>query len=324
MIRAFGVQKWFGSKRALGPVSFEIARGETVGFLGLNGAGKTTLLRILAGELRPSGGTLEVGGTDAMREPLAVRKLVGFLPEFPPLYPDMTVRDYLRFAGMVRGMDGATLRGRLEEVEGLVGLGPVREELTRTLSQGFRQRVGFAQAIIHEPELLVLDEPAHDLDPAQIVEMRSLLRTLEGRHTILLSSHNLPEISETCDRLFVLDTGEVIASGSETELASHWLDTQRVEVALRAAANDLAPAVQRLRSIEAVRNVTVDERDGNGEGPVLVVECSDDCRAEICRLLVEDGWDMLRLVRSRRKLESIFLGLVHGTERIRRQSHSAA
>ncbi|MDE2772643.1 MAG: ABC transporter ATP-binding protein [Gemmatimonadota bacterium] len=324
MIRAFGVQKWFGGKRALGPVSFEIARGETVGFLGLNGAGKTTLLRILAGELRPSGGTLEVGGTDAMREPLAVRKLVGFLPEFPPLYPDMTVRDYLRFAGMVRGMDGATLQGRLEEVEALVGLGPVREELTRTLSQGFRQRVGFAQAIIHEPELLVLDEPAHDLDPAQIVEMRSLLHTLEGRHTILLSSHNLPEISETCDRLFVLDAGEVIASGSETELASHWLDTQQVEVALRAAANDLAPAVQRLRSIEAVRNVTVDERDGNGEGPVLVVECSDDCRAEICRLLVEDGWDMLRLVRSRRKLESIFLGLVHGTERTRRQSHSAA
>ena len=324
MIRAFGVQKWFGGKRALGPVSFEIARGETVGFLGLNGAGKTTLLRILAGELRPSGGTLEVGGTDAMREPLAVRKLVGFLPEFPPLYPDMTVRDYLRFAGMVRGMDGATLQGRLEEVEALVGLGPVREEVTRTLSQGFRQRVGFAQAIIHEPELLVLDEPAHDLDPAQIVEMRSLLHTLEGRHTILLSSHNLPEISETCDRLFVLDAGEVIASGSETELASHWLDTQQVEVALRAAANDLAPAVQRLRSIEAVRNVTVDERDGNGEGPVLVVECSDDCRAEICRLLVEDGWDMLRLVRSRRKLESIFLGLVHGTERTRRQSHSAA
>ena len=324
MIRAFGLQKWFGGKRALGPVSFEIARGETVGFLGLNGAGKTTLLRILAGELRPSGGTLEVGGTDAMREPLAVRKLVGFLPEFPPLYPDMTVRDYLRFAGMVRGMDGATLRVRLEEVEGLVGLGPVREELTRNLSQGFRQRVGFAQAIIHEPELLVLDEPAHDLDPAQIVEMRGLLHTLEGRHTILLSSHNLPEISETCDRLFVLDAGEVIASGSETELASHWLDTQRVEVALRATANDLAPAVRRLRAIEAVRNVTVDESDGNGEGPVLVVECSDDCRAEICRLLVEDGWDMLRLARSRQKLESIFLGLVHGTERTRRQSHSAA
>ena len=324
MIRAFGVQKWFGGKRALGPVSFEIAQGETVGFLGLNGAGKTTLLRILAGELRPSEGTLEVSGADAVREPFAVRRLVGFLPELPPLYPDMTVRDYLRFAGMVRGMDGAALQRRLEELEGLVGLVPVREELARNLSQGYRQRVGFAQAVIHEPELLVLDEPAHDLDPAQIVEMRSLLRTLKGRHTILVSSHNLPEISETCDRLLVLDAGEVIASGSETELSARWLDTQRVEVAVRAVEADLALAVERLRSIDAVRDVTVSESDSNGDGTVLVVECFDDCRAEICRLLVEDGWDMLRLVRSRRKLESTFLGLIHGTERTRGQSHSAA
>ena len=324
MIRAIGVQKWFGDKRALGPVSFEIAQGQTVGFLGLNGAGKTTLLRVLAGELRPSGGTLEVSGADAMREPLAVRRLVGFLPESPPLYPDMTVQDYLRFAGVVRGMDDTALTQRLEEIEGLVGLAPVRKELVRNLSQGFRQRVGFAQAVIHEPELLVLDEPAHDLDPAQIVEMRSLLRTLKGRHTILVSSHNLPEISETCDWLLVLDAGEVIASGSESELAARWLDTQRVEVAVRAKEADLASAVEQLRSIDVVREVTVGESDGDGEGTVLVVECSEDCRAEICRLLVEAGWDILRLVRSRQKLESIFLGLIHGTERIRGHGHSAA
>ena len=334
MIRASELAKYFGGKRALGPVSFEIDRGETVGFLGLNGAGKTTVLRILAGDLRPSAGTLVVNEADAVRDPLAVRRLVGFLPELPPLYPDMTVGDYLDFAGRVRGMTTATLERRVAALEELVGLTTVRHELLRNLSQGYRQRVGLAQALIHEPELLVLDEPTHDLDPAQIVEMRTLLVELKNRHTILVSSHNLHEISETCDRLLVLDAGRVIATGTEAELSARWLDAQRVEVAIRLpdgggashasgyGGSAVADAVTSLRAIDSVQRV--EAPGGNGEGAVLVIESSADRRAEICRTLVERGYQVIRLERSRQKLESIFLDLVRETERERDRDHSAA
>ena len=334
MIRASELAKYFGGKRALGPVSFEIGRGETVGFLGLNGAGKTTVLRILAGDLRPSAGTLVVNEADAVHDPLAVRQLVGFLPELPPLYPDMTVADYLDFAGRVRGMTAQALERRVTELEELVGLGTVRHELLRHLSQGYRQRVGLAQALIHEPDLLILDEPTHDLDPAQIVEMRKLLAELKNRHTILLSSHNLHEVSETCDRLLVLDAGRVIATGTEAELSARWLEAQRVEVAIRlpdragaspaagAGGSAVAEAAAFLRAIDSVQRV--DAADGDGEGAVLVIESSTDRRAEICRTLVERGYQVIRLERSRQKLESIFLGLVRGTEHERDRGHPAA
>jgi ABC-2 type transport system ATP-binding protein len=324
VIRASGLAKYFGGKRALGPVSFEIERGETVGFLGLNGAGKTTTLRILAGDLRPSAGTLTIEDVDAVRQPLAVRRMVGFLPEVPPVYPDMVVSDYLRFTARLRGMgEGPALESRLEEVHHLTGVDPVRTELVRNLSQGFRQRVGLAQAIVHEPALLVLDEPAHDLDPAQIVEMRGLLGTLRGRHTILISSHNLPEISETCDRLLVLDAGEIIAAGSEAELSARWLGAQRTEVVIRADAGRAAAAIERLARLDSVREVTQLE-DHTDEGIMLLVESTTDRRAQIARALVEGGYDVLRLGHSQRRLEGIFLGLLHGAERTRGLGHPAA
>lgn len=336
MILASGLAKYFGGKRALGPVSFEIGRGETVGFLGLNGAGKTTVLRMLAGDLRPSAGTLEVDGVDAMRDPLAVRRRVGFLPELPPLYPDMTVGDYLGFAGRLRGMSPADTQRRVAEVGERIGLLDVEHELVRNLSQGYRQRVGLAQALVHRPDLLVLDEPSHDLDPAQIVEMRSLLGSLKEEHTILVSSHNLPEISETCDRLLVLEGGEIIASGTEEELSSRWLGAQRVEVAVRLPARapddvgagpasgdpSVAAAVACLRGIEGVREVALAGEDV--DGTVFVVESEDDRRAEVCRRLVEGGFDVTRLERKRQKLESVFLDLVRGVERERDSSHLAA
>jgi len=339
VIEASGLSKYFGGKRALGPVSFTIGRGETIGFLGLNGAGKTTVLRILAGDLRPSAGTLTVEGVDAVRQPLGVRRLVGFLPELPPVYPDMAVTDYLRFTARLRGMPaGSALESRLDEVHAITSLDPVRTELVRNLSQGYRQRVGLAQAIVHEPALLILDEPAHDLDPAQIVEMRRLIASLRGRHTILISSHNLPEISETCDRLLVLDAGEIIAQGTEAELSERWLGVQRTEVVIRAPGpgpladargggeawgDGAAAALERLRRLDAVKEVTLGEGEHEG-GIVIVVESASDRRAEICRTLVEGGFDVLRLGHRQRKLESIFLGLIHGAERTRGSGHSAA
>ena len=249
----------------------------------------------------------------------------------------MTVFDYLCFAGRLRGMAPADVTRRTADVEELTDVKAVRGELIRHLSQGYRQRVGLAQALIHEPELLILDEPAHDLDPAQIVEMRALLGALREHHTILVSSHNLPEISQTCDRLLVLDGGEIIASGSETDLAARWLDTFRIEVVIRlpdggremesvsdaTAVPPVAAAITALRSIDGVREITAMARPEEG-GASIRVESGKDRRAEICRILVERGYDVIRLERSRDELESVFLQLVRGAERARDRSHPTA
>ena len=335
MIHAFGIAKYFGSSRALGPVSFEIGRSETVGFLGLNGAGKTTILRILAGELRPSAGTLLVDGVDAVTDPLAVRRLVGYLPEHPPLYPDMRVSDFLRFAARIRGLDASTAARRVAEVEEWIGLEVVQDELVRHLSQGYRQRVGLAQAIIHTPALLILDEPSHDLDPAQIVELRERLVALKSQHTILVSSHNLTEISQTCDRLLMLDRGEIVASGTEENLSARWLDAQRVEVTISTRENGardltadgaedtdpVAAAMAALREIDTVRDVTITGADQ--DVTVLLVESSKDRRAEVCRLLVERGYDVLQLERRQHRLETVFLGILGETRHGRDHGHLA-
>src|SRR5689334_9137483 len=221
MIRASNLSKFYGGKRALGPVTFEIKDGETVGFLGLNGAGKTTALRILACDLRPSGGTIEVGGVDAVADPHEVRKRIGFLPENPPLYTDMTVGDYLKFAGELRNMSPTEVKKRLPEVLEITDLTEVAGDPIGTLSHGYRQRVGVAQAIIHQPKFLILDEPTRGLDPVQIVEMRNLIHDLKQSHTVLISSHILTEISQTCDRLLVLGKGKVLGAGTEADLSKH-------------------------------------------------------------------------------------------------------
>lgn len=233
MVHLADVTKYYGSKRALGPVSFEIDKGDTVGFLGLNGVGKTTLLRILACGLRPSAGTVEIDGHDVLQSPHEVRKRVGYLPETPPVYGDMTVGDYLAFVGRIKGMSAEAVARRVPEVEEYTRVTEVHDVPARHLSQGYRQRVGVAQAIVHDPELLILDEPTHDLDPVQIVEMRGMIRTLKDAHTILISSHILPEISETCDRLLILDDGRIAAQGTEAELGEGLLRVRSMAVTVR-------------------------------------------------------------------------------------------
>src|SRR3954468_16353489 len=234
MIRASNLSKYYGGKRALGPVTFEISDGETVGFLGLNGAGKTTALRILACDLRPSAGTIEVGGIDAVAEPHEVRKRIGFLPENPPLYTDMIVTDYLRFSGELRGMTKPEVKRRMPEVLEITDLTDVANDQISTLSHGYRQRVGVAQAIVHEPKFLILDEPTRGLDPVQIVEMRNLIHDLKQNHTVLISSHILTEISQTCDRLLVLGKGALLGVGSEQELGNVKGEIRSITVTVRA------------------------------------------------------------------------------------------
>ena len=322
MIRAQNVSKYFGAKRALGPVSFEIADGETVGFLGLNGAGKTTALRIFACDLRPSAGNVSVGNIDAVSSPHEVRKLVGFLPENPPLYGDMVVREYLEFAGRLHGMAGPEIKKRMAPVLETTHLTNVASDIISTLSHGYRQRVGVAQAIMHQPALLILDEPTRGLDPVQIVEMRSMIRNLKQQHTVLISSHILTEISETCDRILVLGEGEIIATGSESDLMSKiepGTITWRVslEVVPKSDGDPYRdPVVKTLLSgVNGVTEVTDQGREGDALCYEILAE--RDVRAELCKALVEGGHGVVRLGGSQRKLENIFLKLVQGGDRAR-------
>ncbi len=308
MIHAQGLQKSFAGRRVLGPLSFSIADGETVGFLGLNGAGKTTALRILACDLRPSAGSVQIDGIDALGNPHAVRRHVGFLPETPPLYPDMTVGEYLRFAGRLRGMPARDVERRVPEVAARTHVDDVLGDPIRTLSHGYRQRVGVAQAVVHAPKLVILDEPTRGLDPVQIVEMRQLVRELKAEHTVLISSHILPEISETCDRILVLGEGAIVGSGTEEELSRGLASSRRVVVGVKPGNVDDA-----IETVKGVTGVTAVLKGGEVDGAQeLEVSAADDVRAEIVRALVEKGHGVLSLGRAQHKLESIFLELVKG------------
>jgi len=314
MIRANNLSKFYGGKRALGPVTFEINDGETVGFLGLNGAGKTTALRILACDLRPSAGTIEVGGVDVVSHPHEVRKKIGFLPENPPLYADMIVTDYLRFSGELRGMTKAEVKKRLPEVLEITDLADVAGDQISTLSHGYRQRVGVAQAIVHDPKFLILDEPTRGLDPVQIVEMRNLIHDLKQNHTVLISSHILPEISQTCDRLLVLGHGKILRTGSEQDLATTETEIRQVTVVVRPPAGD-DPRKQIRTVLAAVDGVkSVADPYDHGGGLAFALETTKDCRAEVGRAVVTAKLDLLKLDYARSELENIFIRLVGGDD----------
>jgi ABC-2 type transport system ATP-binding protein len=311
VIRASNLSKYYGGKRALGPVSFEIEDGETVGFLGLNGAGKTTALRVLACDLRPSSGTVAVGDIDVVANPHEVRRRIGFLPENPPLYPDMTVVDYLGFAGRLRGMTKAEVKSRMGTTLELTDLTDVQREYIGHLSHGYRQRVGVAQAIIHAPTLLILDEPTRGLDPVQIVEMRKLINDLKEAHTVLISSHILTEISQTCDRLLVLDGGRILAAGSEDDLSAELKAANRITVTVRVPAEDDA-SEQVAAAIRAVGGV--DKVVLRGAQPDLVfdIDGASDVRAAVARAVTGAGHDLLKLDYAKTELEGVFLGLIRG------------
>ncbi len=314
MIRAQNLSKYFGSKRALGPVSFEIEDGETVGFLGLNGAGKTTALRIFACDLRPSAGSVIVGDIDAVQSPHEVRKRIGFSPETPPLYPEMIVKDYIAHAGRLRQMSPAAVKKRMPSVLEATALTDVANDVIGHLSHGFKQRVGLAQAIVHEPSLLILDEPTRGLDPVQIVEMRNLIRNLKEKHTVLISSHILTEISETCDRLLVLGDGEIIGEGSESDLASKFSSAAKTQITVSVIPKGVAdaPAKALKKLINALDGVTgCEHRDSDG-AITLTVTAEADLRASVNRALIEAGHDVIALDRAERELENIFIRLVQG------------
>jgi ABC-2 type transport system ATP-binding protein len=217
MIRVSELTKRYGTRAAISQLNFEIQKGEIVGFLGPNGAGKSTTMRILTGFMP---GTAEVAGFDVFEEPLGVKQNVGFLPENPPVYPEMTISDYLDFAGALRGLRGSNLKKARSEVIEKTALGTEQARLIGNLSKGYRQRVGIAQALIHNPKVLILDEPTVGLDPAQIIEIRSLIKSLRGDHTVILSSHILPEVTATCERIIVISKGKIVAEDSIERLSA--------------------------------------------------------------------------------------------------------
>jgi ABC-2 type transport system ATP-binding protein len=292
----------------------EIDQGEIVGLLGVNGAGKTTALRILACDLLPSSGTVRVDGIDVVERPEAVRERIGYLPDVPPLYGDMRVGEFLAFAARLRGVDGADVARRVGAVEELTALTDRNDDPISTLSHGYQQRVGIAQAIIHEPKLVVLDEPISGLDPVQIVEMRQLVRTLAGKHTVILSSHILSEISETCDRLLVIKDGEIVASGTERELSAKLLEGVRVRIALRAAGTSSAvlslkakKALGDVEGVTSVEDTTIAE--SSDEVAAFVVDAKQDVRPALAAAAIGAGLELLELARLEHELESVFLRL---------------
>jgi ABC-2 type transport system ATP-binding protein len=304
MIQVRELTKYYGERPAIRDLSFDIQRGEAIGFLGLNGAGKTTTLKILGCVLLPTSGHVVVDGLDVTQRPNEVRQRIGFLPDLPPLYNEMTVGGYLAFAARLRGVAARDTAARVQEAEEKTSLRDMHGEVISTLSHGYRQRVGLAQAMVHKPALLILDEPTAGLDPMQIVEMRNLMRRLRGEHTLLISSHFLAEISQTCDRLLVIQAGEIVAQGSEDELANTMGTAGDIELELRTSAER---AVAAARSVPGVLGVTV-TRDENGEVG-LRVSAKTDLRPALVRAAVSHAIDVLRVDRSASTLESIFIQL---------------
>jgi ABC-2 type transport system ATP-binding protein len=309
VIEVCELHKFYGRKHVLGPVSLSVGKGEIVGLLGLNGAGKTTTLRILTGDLLPTSGQVLVDGLDVSRQPHAVRERIGYLPDVPPIYPEMTVREYLAFAAEMRGVPHAKRRARVDDAMTKTALSGVADDLIGALSLGYRQRVGVAQAIVHEPPCVILDEPIRGLDPEQIVEMRTLVRSLGGAHTVILSSHILSEVRETCERVFVIAQGRVVAEGTAAELGGT-ADVQRLRVlVLREAERGPEHVEQLLCRLPGVSSVTIELAPSN-DTVLFETRSASDVRRAVCAELVQAGVPLLEVSSVEVGLEQAFLELV--------------
>jgi ABC-2 type transport system ATP-binding protein len=304
MIVVENVSKYYGAHCAVRDLHFEIREGECIGFLGLNGAGKSTTLRLLSCLLLPTSGRIRVRGHDVVESPHQIRRFIGYLPDTPPLYAEMTVGEYLRFAGTLRGLGGAELDARFRRVLGQCNLGEVEGRPIAMLSHGYRQRVGIAQAIIHAPALLILDEPIQGLDPVQIVEMRNMIGELRGEHTILLSTHILSEIERTCDRILMMDRGRIAAEGTEEELASRLSRGRGLELEVRGEEAALRSALAAVPGIEELRV----ERTAEGTLKAKLRAVSVD-RERVSRSVVQAGLGLLAMQATTTGLEAIFLAL---------------
>src|SRR5207247_7356625 len=307
MIEVENPTKLYGRTTAVDGISFRVQKGEILGFLGPNGAGKTTTMRILTCYLPPTDGTARVAGYDVFQAPLEVKRRVGYIPETPPLYPDMTVLDFLGFCAKIKGVAAKDRRGKIDDVIGKTRVGDVRDTLIGKLSKGYRQRVGLAQAILNNPDVLILDEPTAGLDPKQIIETRELIKGLGGEHTIVLSTHILPEVSMTCGRVVIINKGKVVAEDTPENLTRRLRGAGAVRVDGRGEA--ASAAAEAVRSVPGVLSVRARAQSPEGTTLEVEAEAGRDVRAEIARAVVSRGLDLLALQQVGMSLEEIFLHL---------------
>jgi ABC-2 type transport system ATP-binding protein len=307
LIEVKDLTKSFGERTAVDHVSFVVNRGEILGFLGPNGAGKTTTMRILTGFLPATSGTAQVAGFDVFNDSLEVRKRIGYLPENPPLYLDMTVSAYLEFVARIKNVPAEKRKARVDDAMAKTNITDKRHELIKRLSRGYKQRVGLAQALVHDPEVIILDEPTVGLDPKQIIEVRHLIKGLAGSHTIILSTHILPEVSMTCDRVVIINRGRIAAIDTPANLTTQLKGVQNVLLEVAADQTAVSAAV---REIPGVRKVTAEPAGGNGRVALMVeVSSGQDVRSQIAARIVGRGWPLYELRGVNLSLEEIFLEL---------------
>src|SRR5712691_10145148 len=311
MIQVDHLTKRYGPVTAIEDVSFNVEKGQIVGFLGPNGAGKSTTMKILSCFMAASGGTARIAGFDVFSQSLEVRRRIGYLPENAPLYTDLPVAVYLDFVAEIKGVPRGSRRGRVADVMERCFITDMQHRLIGKLSKGYRQRVGLAQALLGDPEVLILDEPTIGLDPKQITEIRALIRSLAGQHTVILSTHILPEVSMVCDGVIIINHGRIVAQGTESELVQQAFPTARIEVRVTNASGDVAGALPAVPGVLAVQ--PLQSRDGSA---AFVVESSRgrDVSGELVKLVTSRGWELRELRQVGMSLEDVFLRVVAGEE----------
>jgi ABC-2 type transport system ATP-binding protein len=305
MIQAEGLTHYYGPQPAIQDVNFDVNKGEILGFLGPNGAGKTTTMRILTGFMPPTQGKVTLDGFDVVEQSLEVRRRVGYLPETVPLYTEMTVTNYLKYMGTLRGMNSSQLKKRIPEVIDVCRLGDYRKTIIGKLSKGYRQRVGISQAILHEPEVLVMDEPTIGIDPIQVVETRRLIQELGKQQTVVLSSHILPEVSMICERVLIIHQGRIVAEDTPDNLAQRLQGVDQLELEVAGPRAEVLGALRKVKGVTEVTHRRQQDRD------VYVVQAQhgQDLRDEISQAIFSNGWRLRSMQLVGMSLEEIFLRL---------------
>ncbi|HUA34571.1 MAG TPA: ABC transporter ATP-binding protein [Candidatus Binataceae bacterium] len=317
MIEVQGLTKYFGTTRAVNNVSFKVEKGEIIGLLGPNGSGKTTIMRILTGFFPPTTGKALIGGLDVAEHSLETRRRVGYLPENMVLYPDLSVSSMLDFAARVRELDTRTAKARIDFATETCGLKDVRRKLIGKLSKGYRQRVGIAQAILSDPEVLILDEPTVGLDPRQVVEIRDLVRSLAGRSTVLLSTHILPEVTMTCRRVVIIDRGNIVAQDTPEQLTAKLQGTDQTIVTVSGPAPAVREALSAVRFVDRLQDRPAEVgADGSCSFIAYSSGHAEEVRSALAACVVQHGWGLLEIKPMALSLEDLFMRLVTKEDRV--------
>ncbi|MDR0330569.1 MAG: ATP-binding cassette domain-containing protein [Chitinispirillales bacterium] len=311
MLEVRGLNKRFGQVHAVNNLNFEVRRGEVFGFLGPNGAGKSTTMRIITCFIPPTSGSVLVDGMDTAEQDLAVRRRIGYLPESTPLYSDMTVREYLAFVGQVRSLRGEKLKARMDEMFSVCALTAMADRQIGKLSKGYRQRVGLAQAMIHDPDLLILDEPMSGLDPNQIIEIRNLIKKFGEEKTVIYCSHILSEVSATCDRILIIKDGRIVATGTPDDLTSGHKGGSRYTLRIK---GDKEPIKSTFSSMGGVSGIDIESAQEGWFNARINTEIKDDIGELIFNRVVQNGWALSELRRDQTSLEEVFTELTGGRQ----------